>query len=63
MITSIRRNAILMILALGLMVTAMVPGVMAQDRCRTRARQVAYNYDNNNDRSRNDQSDSWHAGC
>ena len=56
MTNSIRKNAILMMLALGLVFTAMVPGAMAQERCRTRSRQVAY-YDNNNDRYRNDNPD------
>lgn len=47
MISSIRKNAVLTMLALGLIFTTMVPGAMAQDRCRTRSRQVGY-YDNNN---------------
>ncbi|HWQ35399.1 MAG TPA: YMGG-like glycine zipper-containing protein [Blastocatellia bacterium] len=49
MISSIRKNAVLMMLALGLVFTTMVPGAMAQDRCRSRSRQVYYDnnyYDN-----------------
>ncbi|HZS04488.1 MAG TPA: YMGG-like glycine zipper-containing protein [Blastocatellia bacterium] len=53
MINSIRKNAVLMMLALGLVFTTMVPGAMAQDRCRTRNRQVSASnyYDDYQDRN------------
>ena len=57
MTTSIRKNAVLTMLALGLVFTTMVPGAMAQDHRRTRSRQVTYNnnyYDNNRDDRRYD---------
>jgi hypothetical protein len=43
MINLIRKNAVVMLLAMGILFTTMAPGAMAQDRCRTRSRQVAYN--------------------
>src|SRR6185295_15988286 len=57
MINSIRKNAVLMMLALGLVFTTVVPGAMAQDRCRTRNRQVSASnyydgYQDRNDRYR-----------
>ncbi|MFN0122008.1 MAG: YMGG-like glycine zipper-containing protein [Blastocatellia bacterium] len=64
---SIRQRAITMMLALGIMLMAAAPGILAQDRCSTRRRTVTYNnnsygnrYDNRYDdrnSSRNDRYD------